>query len=291
MVARDLVHIIGATGRSGLALCKALTQLNSPIQPVIRNQNHWKTQDFPTAQKALIADLDGPPSLLAQALEGARSIVSTAHARHIPQILAAGPKDATYIFLGSTRKYTHWPDAHGKGVIAGEKAFLQSNQKGVLLHPTMIYGAEGENNVQRLAQLLKILPIIPLPKKGQSLIQPIYQSDVTKAMIHALSIEWSKPESLVIAGPKAISYADFVHAICRAATLPQRPIISIPPWVLVQLAKLSRFIPVLPTISPAEVQRLMEDKAFDITPMQEKLQFTPISLQEGLAKLYPRERG
>ena len=71
--------------------------------------------------------------------------------------------EARFVFLGSTRKFTRWPDAHGNGVLAGEAAFLASGRSGVMLHPTMIYGAQGEDNVQRLAALLRRLPFVPLP--------------------------------------------------------------------------------------------------------------------------------
>ena len=78
-------------------------------------------------------------------------MVSCAHARHTPAILAAAPELAALVLLGSTRKFTRWPDAHGNGVLAGEAALLASGRSGVMLHPTMIYGAQGEDNVQRLA--------------------------------------------------------------------------------------------------------------------------------------------
>ena len=67
-------------------------------------------------------------------------------------ILAATPEAARFVGLGSTRKYTAWPDAHGDGVLAGERALLASGRPGVLLHPTMIYGAQGEDNVRRQTQ-------------------------------------------------------------------------------------------------------------------------------------------
>ena len=70
------------------------------------------------------------------------------------------------MLLGSTRKFTRWPDAHGDGVLAGEAACVASGRNGVMLHPTMIYGAQGEDNVQRLAALLRRLPALPLPAAG-----------------------------------------------------------------------------------------------------------------------------
>ena len=76
----------------------------------------------------------------------------------------SAPPQARFVLLGSTRKFTRWPDDHGNGVLAGEAAFLGSGRPGVMLHPTMIYGAQGEDNVQRLAALLRRLPVLPLPQ-------------------------------------------------------------------------------------------------------------------------------
>ena len=123
---------------------------------------------------------------LRAALADATHIVSCAHARHARAVLAAAPSDARFVFLGSTRKFTRWPDAHGNGVLAGEAAFLASGRSGVMLHPTMIYGAQGEDNVQRLAALLRRLPFVPLPGGGTALVQPIHQDDVTRAIRAAL---------------------------------------------------------------------------------------------------------
>ena len=40
----------------------------------------------------------------------------------------------------------------------------------------MIYGAEGEDNVRRLAALLRRLPVVPLPEGGRALVQPIIRT-------------------------------------------------------------------------------------------------------------------
>ena len=134
---------------------------------------------------ARIADLTDAPALRA-ALADATHVVSTAHARFAPAVIAAAPPSARLVFLGSTRRYSRWPDAHGDGVRAGEAAFLASGRPGVMLHPTMIYGAEGEDNVQRLAALLRRLPFDPLPGGGTALVQPIHQDDVTACLLAAL---------------------------------------------------------------------------------------------------------
>lgn len=276
------IHIIGASGRSGKALVKELAPYDCEIVAIIRNKEKWQKTKLP--YENYVINLDEPydfPSLQ-KALSDATHIVNTAHARYAPILLKAGPENASYVFLGSTRKFTQWPDSHGNGVLAGEQAFLQSNRSGIMLHPTMIYGAEGENNVQRLANLLKRLPIIPLPNGGKFLVQPIYQSDVIKSILIALSKNWQGPHTLIIAGKSAITYREFIQLILKTAHIRPKPIISMPTNLLKIIAMMTRIIPKIPTIESAEIQRLIENKNFDITEMENELGFIPMDFSTGI---------
>jgi uncharacterized protein YbjT (DUF2867 family) len=277
------VHVIGASGRSGAALCRSLSAEGIGFVPVVRDAGKWPTLRF--GASPLVADIRDETALRA-ALRGAGRIVSCAHASHAGAVIAAAPPDARFVFLGSARKFTRWPDAHGVGVIAGERAFLASGRSGVMLHPTMIYGAAGEDNLQRLAALLRRLPVVPLPGGGRSLVQPIHQDDVTRSIRAALDHDWIGPSSMVIAGPEAVSYAKFVYAVAAAAGLRRPLVVSFSGRLLVALAPLSRWIRGLPDVRPQEVRRLLEDKAFDITEMRELLQVEPIALSEGLARTF-----
>ena len=273
------VHIIGASGRTGAGLARTLLAAGRGVVPVVRNPARWAATGIAIAPA--LAELEDAAALRA-ALAGASHIVSTAHARHAGQVLAAAPPDAMCVFLGSTRKFTRFPDEHGDGVIAGEAALLASGRPGVMLHPTMIYGAEGEDNVQRLAGLLRRLPLVPLPGAGRALVQPIHQSDVARAILAALARDWDGPRGITIAGPTPLSYADFVRAIARAAGLPRPRILPLPAAMLMLGARLAALVPGLPRVRPAEIRRLLEDKAFDIGPMRAELGFAPIALDEGL---------
>jgi nucleoside-diphosphate-sugar epimerase len=154
-----------------------------------------------------------------------------------------------------------------------------------MLHPTMIYGAQGENNVQRLAALLRRLPLVPLPGGGRALVQPVHQDDVTASILAALGIAWRQPESIVIAGPTALPYADFVRAVARAAGLPPPRLVPLPAGLLMAAAPLT-LLPGVPRIHAPEIRRLLEDKSFDISVMQARLGITPIDLASGLAATF-----
>jgi uncharacterized protein YbjT (DUF2867 family) len=278
------IHVIGASGRSGAQLCRALL---GTFVPVVRDASRWAATGLAGAPR--IADLTDAKALRA-ALVGATRIVSCAHARHTPAVITAAPPEAILVLLGSTRKFTRWPDEHGDGVKRGEAAFLASGRRGVMLHPTMIYGAAGENNVQRLAGLLRRLPIIPLPGGGRALVQPIYQDDVTAAIVASLGLAWDGPRTLVIAGPAPLPYATFVSMIATAAGLKRPRIVPLPAPPLLLAASLTRLIPGLPTVHPAEIRRLMEDKAFDVAPMRQILGIEPLPLAEGLARTFMRSQ-
>ena len=279
-----MIAVIGASGRSGAALCRALATRGTEFIPVVRDAGRWATTTLAATPR--IADLRDAATLTA-ALAGAECVVSCAHARWAPAIRAAAPPQARCIFMGSTRRFSRWPDAHGNGVRAGEAAFLASGRAGVMLHPTMIYGAQGEDNVQRLAALLRRLPFAPLPGGGRSLVQPIHQDDVTRCLLAALDHPWAGPETLVVAGPEPLPYRDFLAAVAQAAGLAPPRIVSLPVAPLMALAPLTRLLPLLPRIRPAEIRRLTEDKAFDIGPMRRTLGVEPIPLAEGLRRTFP----
>ncbi|ACI51258.1 conserved hypothetical protein [Gluconacetobacter diazotrophicus PA1 5] len=282
----DAVHVVGASGRSGAALCRALSRLDIPVVPVVRDAARWQATGLDGSSR--VADLTGPAGTLRAALADATRVVSTAHARHVPALLAAMPPGATLVCLGSTRKFTRWPDDHGNGVLAGEAALLRSGRDGVILHPTMIYGAQGENNVQRLAALLRRLPVTPLPGGGRTLVQPVHQDDVTSSLVAALRRPWHGPHALVIAGATRLTYRDFAATVARHARLRPRPVLAVPAGAMMAAAAIARWIPGLPSVGPAEIRRLLEDKAFDIGDMERELGIVPIPLEEGLSRLFPK---
>ncbi len=278
-----MIALVGATGRSGAALARALAAAGIAFIPVARSAPKWAALGL--AGEARLADLRDPDALK-RALAGADRVVSTVHARWAPALIAAAEPGASFVLMGSTRRFSQWPDAHGDGVRAGEAAFLASGRSGVMLHPTMIYGAQGEDNVRRLAALVARLPFAPLPGGGRTLVQPIHQGDVTRCLMAALSRDWDGAQTLVIAGPRPLPYRDFLRAVSAAAGLRKPLIVPIPALPLRLLAPLSRVIPRMPRIGADEIRRLTEDKAFDIGPMRSILGVDPVPLDEGLAQTF-----
>jgi uncharacterized protein YbjT (DUF2867 family) len=73
-----MIAVIGASGRSGAALCRALPDEGAAIAPVVRDAARWRATGLPGTPH--IADLTDAGALRA-ALAGANWVVSCAHAR------------------------------------------------------------------------------------------------------------------------------------------------------------------------------------------------------------------
>jgi nucleoside-diphosphate-sugar epimerase len=273
------VAIIGATGNVGRALAPALLERGAKLVTIARRAERFRFLGYGTAQLALDLDRDGP--LLKQVLAEVDCAINVAHVKHTRAIIKALPEPSLrLITLGSTRKFTRFPDQKAVQVMDAETAY--AGVKGVILHPTMIYGG-GDNNISRILRIVRRAPFVPMPQAGAALMQPIHRDDVVRALIAAIGQEVSGPP-LVIAGAEALSYAALVKA-CGKAVGREVKIISIPIWGMRLLARMSRMTPGLPSVTADEVQRLLEDKAFDIAPMQARLGVSPCTFEEGLTRM------
>ena len=232
-----------------------------------------------------VADFENGDSLRA-ALADARTVVSCAHARFVPAILDAAPDTVSrFVLMGSTRCFTRFPDKAAEEVRTGERVFRESGRSGVMLHPTMIYGADAENNLQRIARLLRICPVVPLPAGGRALVQPIHIDDVVACLMAAVAGPAALGDAVVIAGPTPMTYADLVRAV--GARIGRRVIVAnLPAPALLALAAATQAVPGVPSIKAAEIRRLAEDKSFDIDAMQRRLGVSPMSLDDGLARTF-----
>ena len=101
-----MIHVIGASGRSGAALCRALAAAGEPCVPVVRNAANWAALGLPGV--ARMADLRDAPALRA-ALADAGRIASCVHARWTPAILAAAPAEAR---SGCSRRPSRSAEGH-----------------------------------------------------------------------------------------------------------------------------------------------------------------------------------
>lgn len=276
------VTLVGATGKLGLQVAKRLSSRGVPVIPVVRRPERLPPELQPLARRIDLEQLES----LRPALEDAQLLVSCVHGRYGVDLLKAVPSDVRRIvLLGSTRIFTRFPDPNVAALQATVDALAQSGLPGVVLHPTMIYGAAAENNLQRVATYIRRFGVIPLPGGGKTLLQPIHVEDVAACVDAALYRAEAPGTPIIVAGPQPISYRDLVLAVGDA--IGRRPaILPVPGTLLEAAADMTGLLSFLPRIRRDEVRRLGEDKAFPIDEMITRLGVRPMPLTEGLRRTF-----
>ena len=282
-----MIAVLGASGKTGRHLLARLAALGLEVTAIGRSAARLAGL---AATRRVVADLERPETVAA-ALAPARRIVSLAHARHIETLLACLPEGCErLVATGSTRVFSRLPDPAAEATRAGAAAFAKSGVSGVLLHPSMIYGAAEDRNVNRLLRLIARSPVIPLPDGGRHLVQPVFVDDVVDAFVAALTRDTAPGAPIVVAGPCPISYAEMVRTCARA--LGRRVVIApLPAGALIAAARLATMIGVAPPFDAAEIARATDDKAFDVADMIARLGVTPRGFEDGLALALARRRG
>lgn len=275
------IVIFGATGRVGRLLVKEFHSAGYSLLSVGRNAD--TLSELPGTHVTLdLEDTEASPSFI----HPQDIVINTVHARYTKVIAELCPDHIEkYIVVGSTRYLSGIPDAKADEVRDASSYLESSNLPWVLLHPTMIYGAAGENNVQRMATLIRLFHIIPLPGGGKALIQPIHVDDVVEAVVRTAAKQGLHRNVIHLGGPKAIPYAAFLQAIAKAAGTWVK-VLPLPAALLRMVAFPTVLIPGIPTIRDAEVRRLQEDKAVDISEMHDILGLSPRPLDEGLEETF-----
>ena len=271
--------ILGATGKTGRYLVERLCGAGHEVVAVGRSEA--RLDALGGTPRRVVADFEHPVTI-ARALIGATRVVSCAHARFTETLLECLPSSCQRLVLtGSTRRFSRLPDPAADAVRTGESAFLSSGVPGVMLHPTMIYGAPDDRNVNRMLRLVQRFSIIPLPNGGRSLLQPVFVDDMVDALAAAAERPAALGASIVVAGPEPISYAHMVRA-CAHAVDCSVTIVPVPGFLLGGGARLVALLGLRPPFDAAEIRRAAEDKSFDIDAMRKRLGISPRAFEEGL---------
>ncbi|HVO15416.1 MAG TPA: NAD(P)H-binding protein [Alphaproteobacteria bacterium] len=279
-----IVAVLGASGKTGRYVAARLARDGHRVIAIGRSAG--RLARIAAAVEPRIADLEDAGSVRA-ALADAEIVVSLAHARFAAAVLDALPVSCRRVVLtGSTRKFTQLPDPAADAVRAGEAAFLASGRPGVMLHPSMIYGAPDDRNVNRLLRLFRRWPrflpiVVPLPDGGRHLVQPVFVDDVVEAFAAAVARPDVVGTSIVVAGPEPIPYAAFVRA-CAAAVGRRAYILPVPSALLIGVASLLAALGLRPPFNAAELRRAAETKRFDVAALRDRLGVVPRPFAEGL---------
>ncbi len=228
-----------------------------------------------------LADL----SSVAAALDGVDRVVYCASMGfgHVPPLVplleTAGVRRAA--FVSTTAIFTTLPARSRAPRLEAEAAVVGSRLGWTILRPTMIYGAARDRNVSRLLRLLRRSPVYPVFGDGRALHQPIFVEDLAEAVVNCLDADAAVGRAYNLAGAQPIAYVDLVRTAARAVGRDVR-LLHVPLGLALLGARLAQRLPLPRVVSPEQVLRLAEDKAFDYAEAVRDVGFQPRSFEEGV---------
>lgn len=215
---------------------------------------------------------------------GASVVISCAHARYTRELIeSSAASRPTLILTGSAWRYSGVHEERGVAVVEAERALLESGRNGVMLHPTMIYGGNQENNVRRLIALLRRYPVLPLPGGGRNLVQPIHIDDAALCIAAAACRTWVGPHAFPISGPVPMRWRDMAQTCANALGL-RRLIVPVPLNLALMTMRTAGAFGVRVPIDQNVLLQFRENVCFKTADMLERLNVTPRDFVAGIAQ-------
>jgi nucleoside-diphosphate-sugar epimerase len=219
----------------------------------------------------LRADLDDPE--LAAKLPGCPTVLSLSPVWHLnPAALAAfkakGMKRLVAISSTSVFTKAASPDAYEQGTVrllrdgeASLRAFCDANGVAwTILRPTLIYAEGQDQNVSRLARMIRRFGVLPLAGRGEGLRQPVHADDVAAAAIAAAASPAARGRAYELPGGETLTYRAMAERVFEG--MGRRPaILPLPEGVWRLAFALAR--PFLPETTAQMGARMSEDLTFD----------------------------
>ena len=235
----------------------------------------------------VLGDLDQPDSLDGAFRFGTPEVlvnIASLGFGHAPVLLAAA-EDAGLqraVLVSTTAIFTGLNPASKSVRVAAENAIRASGLEWTIVRPTMIYGTPADRNMARLLRLVRFCPVVPLPDGGRCLQQPVHVDDVAQAIVAALDCPAAIGQSYDLAGPEPLTLSQVVQQ--AAAAVGRRPRqVSIPARAALSALRTLESTGHSAPIRAEQVQRLLEDKTFDITDARRDLGYAPRSFASGIA--------
>ena len=264
------VVVTGATGFTGRRVVRALAARGHRVTAFVRASSDRAT--LPAEVDVAVGDL-GRPETLEAALRGRDALVNVASLGfgHAPGIVAAARAAGIgrSVFVGTTAVRTTLPTPSKAVRLEAEHVVLEGGIGATLIRPTMIYGAPGDRNLERLLRFVRRFPVVPVPGGGGGLQQPVHVDDVAGAIAAVAPRGDLACRRFDVAGPAPMTFRELLRTV--AAVLGRRRLFVPVPAFLARIVA-----------SREQIARLAEDKSCDVREAAGAFGYAPRAFEVGI---------
>ena len=178
-------------------------------------------------------------------VEGAKRIAAASKANGVDRVIHISAIGAEQ---GSSAKYA-------RSKAAGEVAMRERFPGSTILRPSVVFGPE-DDFFNRFAGLARILPVMPL-LQGSTIFQPIYVSDLAKAVVAALNRPSSSGQTYELGGPEVYQFREIMELVFEH-TGRNRMLLWVPSSMVAPLAAIFECFP-KPPVTRDQLRLMQND--------------------------------
>jgi NADH dehydrogenase len=291
-----IVTVFGGTGFLGRPLVRRLAIEQATVRVAVRNAELARTTlraDGLGGVAVFRADVREPDSLVA-ALAGADAVVNAVSAYvekggmtfegiHVQGAEAVARKAAEaglarlVLISGigaDPSSASCYIRARGRGELAVQRAFPGAT----IVRPSAMFGP-GDALFGTLADIARLLPVLPLIGGAHTRLQPVYVQDVVEAVCRMLINPQTTGRTYELVGPRTYTMRELVLFTLRLAGK-RRPLITVPFMIASSLARLFELLP-NPPLTTSQVDLLRSDNAASgVLPGFQDLGIRPEAVEE-----------
>lgn len=163
-----------------------------------------------------------------------------------------------------------------------EQLVQASGMAYTILRPSLIYGP-GDQFTLRLADAIKLSPVLPVIGSGRSKVQPLHIDDVVSCIAKAVGSKAFFNRTFEIGGPEQLTYEQVTKEIADALGV-HRPTVHIPLFFMRTVAKVAEAVLPKPPLTTEQLIMLQEDNVCDVESVRKTFGIEPVGFREGLAR-------
>jgi nucleoside-diphosphate-sugar epimerase len=273
------VAVVGANSQIGLFLVPRLVSAGYAVFPIGREDKRGvigqRSYVFDESSGCFNPTLDHVDALISLApLPTIAMVLKMAQSLNARRIIAFG-STGRYSKIGSTSPLEQ------DFVVQQERAenlfSITSEEMGIgwtLFRPTMIYGADADQNVYFIKSMIRKFGFFPMPIGANGMRQPVHVNDLAVACMLALNCDITINRAYNLGGGEMLVFADLVKRIFNAEEL-SPVIIRIPKVMFLLLIAVAQKLPGFTFLRRQMIDRMYQDLTADNQPAKEDFGYEP----------------
>jgi NADH dehydrogenase len=162
-----------------------------------------------------------------------------------------------------------------------EELVRHSGIPSTILRPSLIYGP-GDQFTIRLAEMVRLSPVLPIIGSGSSKVQPIFINDLATCIVKAVTSDAYVNEHYELGGPEQLTYEEVTRAIAAALGI-SRPSLHLPLLFMRPLARVMETMLPKPLLTLDQLIMLQEDTVCSMKDIRDAFGVEPIQFEAGLS--------